>query len=279
MAEDTNLQEQQGINDDMSADDFFGHEELDDEKEVDDQGRVDEEDGGESEPAEDDQEGADTNAPSPEKVKVKFLGQERELTRDELVSAAQKGLNYDHVAEERDELKGRVASFDQAQKGINILERYAKAAGMSVEQYGDWLEKQEQENQVKGMAEKGVPEDVARRLVELEAKERQRDTREAEFQHKQQEEELQKQQFADFVKEYPEIRDFDKEIPAEVWTSVRTGTPLVQAYRSWENQELKRQIAAVKKNEENKHKAVGSVTGDAAGSTKRDPFLDGLSGL
>ena len=58
-------------------------------------------------------------------LKVKYNGEEKELTFDEAVILAQKGMNYDKVTAERDTLRNS--------KEKQILEKFAKASGMNIE--------------------------------------------------------------------------------------------------------------------------------------------------
>lgn len=62
------------------------------------------------------------------KYKVKFYGQEQEMTVSELVAAAQKGLDYDNV-------RTRLEQAQQSAPAVQLVERYAAANGMTVEQY------------------------------------------------------------------------------------------------------------------------------------------------
>lgn len=62
------------------------------------------------------------------KYKVKFYGQEQEMTVSELVAAAQKGLDYDNV-------RARLEQAQQSAPAVQLVERYAAANGMTVEQY------------------------------------------------------------------------------------------------------------------------------------------------
>lgn len=46
----------------------------------------------------------------PAKIKVRHLGQDVELTMEQLIANAQKGLDYDHVRQERDSLQAVTGS-------------------------------------------------------------------------------------------------------------------------------------------------------------------------
>ena len=59
-------------------------------------------------------------------LKIKYNGAEKSLTREEAIELAQKGMNYDKVLGERDNLTG-------------IIDQYAKASNMTREQFIDFL--------------------------------------------------------------------------------------------------------------------------------------------
>lgn len=78
-----------------------------------------------------------------------------------------------------------------------------------------------------------------------------------------------------FVEEHPDMRDFEKEIPAEVWDRVRAGESLTAAYRGYELDRARMEIAALRKQSENRAAATGSAQNDADGAAV-DEFLEGF---
>lgn len=200
---------------------------------------------------------------SPEKHKVIYNGQEFELTVDELITNAQKGMNYDHVYEQLQNLKNSPA--------LSVLERYAKRSGMNIEQYAQYLENLETQQRVNTITAEGVPEAMAKRLVELEDKERVREEKEQsnqEFIRKQRE-------YGEFLKAFPDASI--NQIPEEVWNMTREGMGLVPAYAMYENKRMKTTIQQYEQNEKNKEKSVGSIKGDSS-EANADAFLEGLLG-
>ena len=96
----------------------------------------------------------------------------------------------------------------------------------------------------------------------------------------QQEQELARQQDIErFLKVY---KDVDPgQIPKEVWDDVRGGETLVSAYGRYENRQLaesnrklQESLNALKQNEKNKQKSIGSAKTE--GKETRDPFLEYL---
>ena len=74
---------------------------------------------------------------------VKYNGESREISLEEAVVLAQKGMNYDHVVAERD---------SKYKRELDVLERYAAMSGMSRDEYVRHLEAEEK---MSGNAERG----------------------------------------------------------------------------------------------------------------------------
>ena len=204
-------------------------------------------------------------APAEEpKYKVNFLGEEKELPVSELVTAAQKGMNYDHIKGELDALR---ASSRKKNNAIDVMRQMAEASGMGLNQYLELCKNTLSENRVKAQVDRGVPEDVAKRLLELEDKEAARTAQE-----KEQEKEAERSRaFADLLREYPDL----KTLPEEVAAAVAKGESPLNAYRAYDLKQVKLELAQLKKVNENKSKAVGSMQGDAPEEV--DAFLAGVN--
>lgn len=187
---------------------------------------------------------------------VKYNGEERRITLQEAAVLAQKGLNYDKVAE-------RAARLSE-DPGLKVLDSYAKRNGMTREQYVSFLAEQEKRLEREKMEEQGIPKAVAERLQELEEKNRRREEQEQEKAS----EEAEKALFRDFVREYPGVKEF----PPEVVEKIRSGETPLNAYRAWENRELKMKLQAQQSNIANRQKTVGPANGNAAGE-EGDDFL------
>ena len=86
----------------------------------------------------------------------------------------------------------------------------------------------------------------------------------------------------EFARKYKDVDP--KTIPQEVWEAVSSGESLVTAYGNYlaeqtakENEKLRAEIEALKKNEENRSKSIGSMKTEGQQKGK-DPFLEGLFG-
>lgn len=207
--------------------------------------------------------GGEGGAQEPEKHEIVYNGQKISLTLDELKTNAQKGMNYDHVHNELVNLRNSPA--------LGVIERYARNSGMTTEEYVQYLQDLEGRQKISQMTEQGVPEAYARRLIELEDKDKVRSEREAAEQKRANE----RAQYSRFLQEYPDVKAAD--IPEEVWQRFRRGMDLTASYAIYENKTLKNQVQQYKQNEVNKQKSVGSVKGDSS-ETNSDAFLEGLFG-
>lgn len=201
----------------------------------------------------------------PEMFTVRFNGQDLSLSREELIKNAQKGLNYDHVLQQRDELRNS--------RELQILDRFARESGMTREEYLNELEKMAENRAVQAEVEKGVPEEAARQLVNYRKAEAEAQGLKAAEQLKAEEKQRRDQEIAEFVKEYPEVKEF----PQEVYDKIAAGESPLSAYRAYENRELKVRLAAMEQNAKNRKTSVGSAKGDGAGE-ETDDFLSGFWG-
>ena len=77
-------------------------------------------------------------------------------------------------------------------------------------------------------------------------------------------------ELADFVSEYGGVAPED--IPAEVWSEVVGGKPLLTAYQAYENRVLKRRLMADMQNQENRLRSTGSRA--TAGKTRERGELE-----
>ena len=86
------------------------------------------------------QEAGREKADQPETFILKNREETRQLTRDEVIAMAQKGWDYDHIREERDQLRQFRQEADPA---LQLVKTYAERNGMDIPQYLDFCRKQE----------------------------------------------------------------------------------------------------------------------------------------
>ncbi|MBC8537275.1 hypothetical protein [Feifania hominis] len=253
-------------------------------------------DAGEQEPAKPAEPEDSPVSPEQQTYTVKYNGKEMALSVADLITNAQKGMNYDHVKAERDEARKYA---DIGRQVAQIAER----RGLTQQAYLAQLTTADREAEIDRRAAEltkiGADPDLAkaRARAELERAELTRETgatatsggaadgvaddsrtdkeREGSSAHKESEtrDETRKKELAEFVKLYPDVR----KLPEEVVVSAAAGEPLISAYRAWENRELKTKLAEMEKQQQTRSKAIGSMEG--AGETQSDPFLQGFDAV
>ena len=197
--------------------------------------------------------------PAEPTYKVKFKGKEQELPVSQLVTLAQKGMNYDIVYNELNTLK--------ASPEIQLMEEMARRHGMTREDYVKAVRESMQQQAIQEQVAKGVPEEVAKRLSYLEAKDKantkaQMEAAKAAYTRK---------QFAELAAEYPDIKEF----PQEVIEAINKGKSPLDAYRAYDLQQTRKKIEALQKQLENRRKTPGSAA-SPQGTEEHDLFLEGL---
>ncbi len=233
---------------------------------------------------------ADTDTaeePAEQTFDLKFLGETKTVNRDEVITLAQKGLNYDKVLAERDTTKSELEQLG----GISLLrdckeflEELAAESRMTVSDLMDYT-------RAETLAKKeGLDSSVALQRIKLDkdrkAFEAEKARKEAERKAKNEAEEKQNRDILSFVQAYPEVQPQD--IPKEVWDSVhRDGISLTAAYSAFENKKLREEVKAWKskaetaeQNYKNQQRSTGSQSTAGVGTaTKKDPIdLDWYSG-
>lgn len=190
---------------------------------------------------------------------LKHLGEEKTVSRDEVVVLAQKGMDYDRIKQQLTEEREKAEKNSEIVRSLSEL---AKESGFAAPE--DMLD------DVKAtlLSEKeGIDRGIALERLKLERREAEIAKREAKLsaESKSKESEAEKaaeaerRQQADiqnFLKAYPEVKP--NSIPKEVWRDVGKGETLLNAYMKYENAQLKARLAAKEKAEENRARSTGS---------------------
>lgn len=212
---------------------------------------------------------------------LKFNKEIRKVSRQEVTELAQKGLNHDRILEQRDHLQqenAELLKFKQENEAIiGLLDAAAQKSGTDRNTFLQSV----REN---AYVSQGLSRDAAHeRVLREDAEQRLSRTEkaDAEKQQAQQGQELARQQDIErFLKLYKDVDP--NTIPKEVWDDVRNGETLVSAYGRYENRQLaesnrklQESINALKQNEKNKQKSIGSAKTEGK-ETAKDPFLEYL---
>ena len=212
---------------------------------------------------------------------LKYNKETKQYTRQQVTELAQKGLNYDHVTEQRDRLQQEIADLtkfrDENSAILDTLRAAAEASGKSVPEYLTSI-------RTNLLVAQGIsPETARERILREDAEQRlhsKQKAEEAAASSKRDAEQRQKDDIARFQKKYKDVDP--KTIPKEVWEAVRGGELLTDAYGDYQRRELERQLreaneklAIRAKNESNRQKSLGSLQSTKQ-ETGKDPFLEGF---
>lgn len=212
---------------------------------------------------------------------VKFMGEERTVTADEIDSTfVQKGLNYDNLHERYDKLKG---SYDEAKPAIDIISDLAKESGMTVAEYCDFL-------RVERKKASGMSEAEAKRAIDLENREAAVSAKENEYKEvesaKSDNDAKIRADLKNFEETFPDVykqaKDDRNAIPESVWKDVNENKmTLTAAYTKYalEQAESRAKAAeekatATMQNNKNASRSTGSMKSVGNDSKNRDAFLD-----
>lgn len=237
-------------------------------------------DGAADKPAEDT---ADKPADKPG-IRITYLGEEKDLSYEDAVTLAQKGMNYDRILQERDTLK---AARDQTDSSLREVEKWAHQAGMELNEYIDYLQTtrraQDVEREVNSIRQKypDIPEEAAKEMAETRIKEKDAKEQQTAQQRKTEAEKAEQKPWEDFVQRYPSMDTWEK-IPADVVSEIESGASPVEAMQRHEMRELQKQIAdlntkigQLEQNKKNKEAALPSAS-STRDTEPKDAFLEGL---
>lgn len=216
-------------------------------------------------------------ADAPEKTwTLRHMDETKNVGEAEMVTLAQKGMDYDRIR----------AKYDESKPAMEILSIFAKQKGVSVADYVSFL-------RTEAKKADGLSEAEARRSIELEDREAAVTAREAEQAAERQAAEQanaaanaaaqrRKADIDEFAREYPDVARNPDTIPKEVWDAVAAGSSLTVAYAKYtakqarEEAERTRSAAqAAQQNVKNAARSTGSMQSAGQNAGGRDPFLEG----
>lgn len=211
---------------------------------------------------------------------LKHLDEVKTVSRDEVVTLAQKGMDYDRLRSKSEERYAMLeVEKSKADERLAIFNEIAKQGGFrDVDELAENTLAQQ-------LAEReGIDTAAALKQIRLDKRERELAAKEQKLSA---EKDTKSKVDADakaFIEKYPNI-DFAT-IPKEVWDKVNGGDTLVTAYGDYitdkaqkelaaENERLKAELEATKKNADNKARSTGSAT-TAGEDPVKDPWLADL---
>lgn len=215
-------------------------------------------------------------ADAPKVWNLRYMDEVRQVGEADMVTLAQKGLDYDRIR----------TRYDESKPVMELVGGFAQRSGMSIPDYVAHIRTQAKLAQ-------GLSEPEARREVELEdreavvaAAEAQRMAQERVQQSaaaaQQRENERRMADIRRFQEKYPDVARDPQSIPQEVWESVRRGLSLVESYQDWRlsqaevaRAEAEQKAASRAQNQSNAERATGSMRSAGEDLPSRDPFLEG----
>lgn len=247
---------------------------------------VEQNDGGQdadaAQPGENEEQQAQTDG---QLFELKHLGETKNVNRDEVVTLAQKGMDYDRVTEKNTQLETQVSEQKQQLATLteheNALQELAKQSGTTVEELV--------ENMLIAVTKSkyGIDDDgMALERVKLDRERRALDQERAALAPQKQEQEQQAANekwrgecFDAFAKAYPDVDPAS--IPNGVWEAFNRGETLVSAYARERNKALEAEIARMKSEQETRDRNAANAarsTGSqsSAGKTGSDEAFDAL---
>ena len=207
---------------------------------------------------------------------LKHLDEVREVSREEVIALAQKGMDYDRI-------RGRL---DEQQDYADMKKRNAE-----LEEYAAFLKELAGDRPITElidegraqvlMKQHGIDRDTALARVKLNREraafenERRQQQEQQQEQQKQQEaanaqEQWRKDCFLAFGREFPDVKP--EQIPQEVWDAFARGETLVSAYSLHQLRALQKQQEEQKRAEENAKRSTGSQ--QSAGASEKMSAFD-----
>ena len=212
--------------------------------------------------------------------KLKHLNDEGMYTIDEVLEYAGKGLDYDFVRKERDELKRERAALNSQSEFLKEMAR--RSGDSSIEAQMDRIRALWKINDARNSGTTMSQDEALIRAkqerigTDANAEEPAGNDEHESKPNTENDAVVRAKMFSDFMSEYPDVKAED--IPKEVWNEcVKTGD-LTGAYRKYENTQLKAQLDELKRDQRNKERSTGSWR-SAGASTPKDAFDEGWDSL
>lgn len=217
-------------------------------------------------------------------LKIKYNKEDKELSQEEAITLAQKGMNYDHLQNKVDEMS----------KINNRLEEQAKLNGMSVVEYLDSLDKVQEEFEYNKALEETkakypeADENLIKELVENKIAASRKDkelskvnekTKIAEDNRKSLQQQIDK--FLDIHSDI-KVDDLEKILTDDMYKLMDQGYTLTEAYDKVKGKEAlsnsskqQEQAKVDQKKEDNKAKSLGNLnnSGDAGKDEMMEAFM------
>ncbi len=214
------------------------------------------------------------------KLPVKFYGEQRNLTFEEAVEYAQKGMNYE-------KLKAGLDGYEQSKPLLDKLTYLSTKHGKTAEEIIEGLMTADEQFIRNQLTQKygELPEEVMETLLEKEKNKAQNDYNEHLSQEKAQQAETEKamhiriaNEFLELQKEFPTLSSIDNVPDSVIIDAVNNGRNLIDAYLRHQSKESRKIEAAKQAEASAKKSSAGSLEGGEIphASNAETAFLNGL---
>lgn len=210
---------------------------------------------------------------------LKYMGEEKSVTREEIVDLAEKGMNYDRVKGQLEEARNSLKEYEQTRTDLAKRNEQVQWLEELAKEQGQTLDELIESTQAQVMSKKtGKSLEVCRGIVANQRLERELKAQQAKLAETGDKNAKRDEDIAAFMKAYPEFNSKNPDaIPQEVWDAVNQGESLLNAYRAYEVKELRAQLEKQKAEAEkekqkqlNKSRSTGSQK--TKGTKQADPF-------
>ena len=242
-------------------------EEPDAQPDTEDDGDEGEPDDAGDEPADEGDDDTDTDeqgGAGSQRYNLKFLGEDRKVTFDEMREYAEKGLNYDHVKEERDALREKTKDIDALTAASDFLKELAESGGTTVEDLMESTRARLLMQKAEADGEELSEEDAR---AQVRAKHSKQDAKQEKSAEQSKTDAVRR-----FIMLYPGVKSED--IPQSVWDEAERIGDLIGPYQKYESQKLRDELAQLKQNKKNRERSTGSRR-TAGATTPTDAFDEG----
>ena len=208
---------------------------------------------------------------------ITYNKEKKSLSREEAITLAQKGMNYDKLVQKLQEQENSPV--------LKAFKAQAESVGLSLDDYAQRLSKFQEQSEIQQIADNfmathpDVTDDVAKEYAEAEYKNQQiakasKQVQQTQAQQKAENDSL-VQEVQTFSERYPDVK-IDK-LPVEVIDDINSGSSLETAWLRYQNTQLNTRVKNEALNKSNKAKSVGKVS-DNVSTSDGDSFLEGLLG-
>ena len=197
---------------------------------------------------------------------LKHLDEVRTVNRDEVITLAQKGLDYDRIKARLDD---RTASDKKAADALAFLEDIAAKSGQSVDDFMDSVVASQRAKPDRSDYDAVLAQvKLERREKALAEREAQLDAAKKQDAEKAQAADRRQNDIKNFMQRFPSVKA--DAIPKEVWAKVSGGMTLTEAYAMHRAEQLERDLETERQNAKNAARPAGSRA--TAGASDTDEF-------